>query len=151
MADSGNIVTYGRLRPSKRLATSSFALNHLDKQIEFFVPKVCCQLILFCESWIFFFTAKTHSPRLYSSPVSRAKDADSGYINNRKDRYAFTFSGGIFDAAAKQAEVFERVALPIAKNVLEGYNATIFCYGQTGFVFEISSLPALHLSCSSQY
>jgi hypothetical protein len=74
---------------------------------------------------------------------ARSQDADSGYINNRKDRYAFTFSGGIFDAAAKQAEVFERVALPIAKNVLEGYNATIFCYGQTGCgrIFPSSQSP----------
>jgi hypothetical protein len=40
------------------------------------------------------------------------QDSDSGYINNRKDRHSFSFSGGIFDANAKQHEVFERVALP---------------------------------------
>jgi Cdc6-like AAA superfamily ATPase len=32
----------------------------------------------------------------------------------------------------KQESVFEETALPILESVLEGYNGTIFAYGQTG-------------------
>ena len=32
----------------------------------------------------------------------------------------------------KQVDVYNRVARPIVSNVLEGYNGTIFAYGQTG-------------------
>jgi len=38
----------------------------------------------------------------------------------------------IFDAKAAQVEVFEQAALPLIDNIFEGYNATIFAYGQTG-------------------
>ncbi|KAG2415689.1 hypothetical protein HFD88_006880 [Aspergillus terreus] len=38
----------------------------------------------------------------------------------------------VFSPAADQATVFEDVALPIVNEMLEGYNCTIFAYGQTG-------------------
>ena len=43
----------------------------------------------------------------------------------------FTFDA-VFAPTCKQSSVFEETALPIIESVLEGYNGTIFAYGQTG-------------------
>lgn len=38
----------------------------------------------------------------------------------------------IFHFSAKQKEIFDENAFQIVNKVLEGYNGTVFCYGQTG-------------------
>lgn len=38
----------------------------------------------------------------------------------------------VFGADSKQPEVFIDTAQPLIQDVLQGYNATIFAYGQTG-------------------
>lgn len=43
----------------------------------------------------------------------------------------FTFDA-TFGPTCRQEQVFEETALPIIESVLEGYNGTIFAYGQTG-------------------
>ena len=43
----------------------------------------------------------------------------------------FTFDT-VFAPDVKQVDVYNRVARSIVNNVLEGYNGTIFAYGQTG-------------------
>ena len=43
----------------------------------------------------------------------------------------FTFDI-VFDMDAAQTEVYNETARPIVESVLEGYNGTIFAYGQTG-------------------
>ena len=43
----------------------------------------------------------------------------------------FTFDS-VYDYTASQQEIYEDAASPIIANVLEGYNGTIFAYGQTG-------------------
>lgn len=43
----------------------------------------------------------------------------------------FTFDHA-YDETSSQVEVYEECAKSIIKNVLEGYNGTIFAYGQTG-------------------
>lgn len=43
----------------------------------------------------------------------------------------FTFDG-VFDWTCTQAEIYDETSSPIIANVLEGYNGTIFAYGQTG-------------------
>nr|AUN27681.1 kinesin-like protein KIF3A [Phascolosoma esculenta] len=43
----------------------------------------------------------------------------------------FTFDT-VFDTDCKQVDVYNKVARPIVDFVLEGYNGTIFAYGQTG-------------------
>lgn len=56
----------------------------------------------------------------------------------------FTFDL-VFDWKSTQQEVFESTAQPIVNSVLEGYNGTIFAYGQTGtgktFTMEGKSEP----------
>jgi len=43
----------------------------------------------------------------------------------------FTFDN-VFDWTSSQQEIYEETSAPIIANVLEGYNGTIFAYGQTG-------------------
>ena len=43
----------------------------------------------------------------------------------------FTFDN-VFDWTSTQSEVYEETAKPIVESVLEGYNGTVFAYGQTG-------------------
>ena len=38
----------------------------------------------------------------------------------------------VFQPKCIQENVFKQAALPIVESVLEGYNGTIFAYGQTG-------------------
>ena len=44
---------------------------------------------------------------------------------------AFTFDY-VFGPNSKQVDIYNLVARPIVDAVLEGYNGTIFAYGQTG-------------------
>lgn len=37
-----------------------------------------------------------------------------------------------FEPNCQQINVFNQAALPIIESVLEGYNGTVFAYGQTG-------------------
>lgn len=56
---------------------------------------------------------------------------DVSTVNNTKSHYGFEFNG-ILDEKASQKDVFQTVGIPVTKNVLDGYNSTIFAYGQTG-------------------
>ncbi|KAM3134225.1 hypothetical protein pb186bvf_013645 [Paramecium bursaria] len=38
----------------------------------------------------------------------------------------------VFDTNSQQEQVYNNTALPIVENVMDGYNGTIFAYGQTG-------------------
>lgn len=44
---------------------------------------------------------------------------------------SFTFDG-VFDDDSRQRDVYDETAYPLVGNVMEGYNGTIFAYGQTG-------------------
>ncbi|KAG7225218.1 hypothetical protein INR49_014777 [Caranx melampygus] len=59
------------------------------------------------------------------------RDLADGFVNNKRECYKFRFQK-VFDQAAKQEEIFENIAKPVADSVLAGYNGTIFAYGQTG-------------------
>ncbi|CAH8482664.1 unnamed protein product [Dicrocoelium dendriticum] len=59
----------------------------------------------------------------------------------------FTFDF-VFDEFSKQTDIYNKLARPIVNKVIEGYNGTIFAYGQTGtgktFTMEgIRSTPEL--------
>lgn len=38
----------------------------------------------------------------------------------------------VFGPSAQQKDLYEQAVTPIVKEVLEGFNCTIFAYGQTG-------------------
>lgn len=50
--------------------------------------------------------------------------------DKNEGNHEFTFDR-IFGSNSHQDEVFEFCAKPIINSALEGYNGTIFCYGQT--------------------
>jgi hypothetical protein len=62
-------------------------------------------------------------------------DSETGQIvlknNKSDDTKQFTFDA-VFDGTSKQEDVFACVAQPIIDSVMNGYNGTIFAYGQTG-------------------
>lgn len=53
----------------------------------------------------------------------------SGERQNSSRIYYFD---AVFDCGSNQKEVYDQVCKPIVDSVLEGYNGTIFAYGQTG-------------------
>ncbi|XP_049453113.1 kinesin-like protein KIF6 isoform X2 [Epinephelus fuscoguttatus] len=59
------------------------------------------------------------------------RDLADGFVNNKRECYKFRFLK-VFDQSARQEEIFENIAKPVADSVLAGYNGTIFAYGQTG-------------------
>lgn len=60
-------------------------------------------------------------------------EKDDGSITHHsagRDAHRFIFDK-VFNLDVKQKEVYEYAALPIVKSVLNGYNGTVFAYGQT--------------------
>lgn len=51
------------------------------------------------------------------------------YTNEPPKQFTFDVC---YDKRAHQVEIYNNTAAPIISNVLEGYNGTIFAYGQTG-------------------
>lgn len=68
---------------------------------------------------------------------------DQTTVNNTRSHYGYEFNG-VLDERATQKDVFQEVGIPATKNVLDGYNSTIFAYGQTGSgkTFTITGGPA---------
>ncbi|KAL7495166.1 hypothetical protein ACHAWT_003695 [Skeletonema menzelii] len=68
---------------------------------------------------------------------------DQSTVNNTRTHYGYEFNG-VLDERASQKDVFQAVGVPVTKNVLDGYNSTIFAYGQTGSgkTFTITGGPA---------
>ena len=56
---------------------------------------------------------------------------DNAIVDNSRSYYSFGFNG-ILPANSKQDSVFRTVGAPAVKNVLQGFNSTVFAYGQTG-------------------
>lgn len=54
---------------------------------------------------------------------------NSGERRNISHVYDFDH---VFDCQSKQQDIYDQVCRPIVDSVLEGYNGTIFAYGQTG-------------------
>ncbi|OMJ26006.1 putative kinesin-related protein [Smittium culicis] len=71
---------------------------------------------------------KDKTPRVITVPMITGKDViyKSGSVNR-----TYTFDK-VFGPDADQETVYQEVAMPILKEVLQGFNCTIFAYGQTG-------------------
>ncbi|XP_015280992.1 PREDICTED: kinesin-like protein KIF6 [Gekko japonicus] len=68
---------------------------------------------------------------VFSLEIIVPRDLADGFVNNKRESYKFKFQK-VFDQEAKQDEIFEAIAKPVADCALAGYNGTIFAYGQTG-------------------
>ena len=62
-----------------------------------------------------------------SAATSLTGDADSSTAPSRTFTFDYTYGSD-----SSQQSIFAQTAQPIIDSVLEGYNGTIFCYGQTG-------------------
>jgi hypothetical protein len=93
----GNILTFLRIRPSKK-PSGYFAEDELNPgTLNFNLPE----------------------------------NLKEDYINNSKLHYNFHFNG-ILPMVASQEDVFKKVGAAAVQNALDGFNSTIFAYGQTG-------------------
>ena len=63
--------------------------------------------------------------------TSTIDDNGNPIANNTRTRYGFKFNG-ILDDKASQDDVFRTIGAPAVRNVLDGFNSTVFAYGQTG-------------------
>ena len=65
-----------------------------------------------------------------SLEINLPEDNKKNYINNNKKNLGFKFSS-IFNSTSTQDEVYKNIGQSLIKNALNGYNNTVFCYGQT--------------------
>jgi kinesin family protein 11 len=70
---------------------------------------------------------KDNSPNIITAPSS--KELTIKTINESSKTYTFD---KVFGPDASQAQVYEQVMSGMLSEVLEGYNVTVFAYGQTG-------------------
>ena len=56
-----------------------------------------------------------------------------GSNNTNETIKQFTFDA-VFDCNSKQTDIYDEIMRPIVDSVLDGYNGTIFAYGQTGIM-----------------
>ena len=61
--------------------------------------------------------------------VHQPKDVSQGMINNQREHFNFAFSR-VLDGSTTQDTIFESIAQPVVDSTLEGFNGTIFAYGQ---------------------
>ena len=78
------------------------------------------------------------------SIVNMVKETGEVFVKKMGEEVpkVFTFDS-VYDWNAEQADIFTETAYPICEQVIEGYNGTIFAYGQTGTgkTFTISGVP----------
>lgn len=78
--------------------------------------------------------------------ICKIPKSENQIVNNSKSRYAFQFNR-ILEDTATQDDVFRSVGAPSVKNVLDGFNSTVFAYGQTGSgkTFTITGGPGMYV------
>jgi hypothetical protein len=74
-----------------------------------------------------------------ASTIAVQEQLDVNAVPRKKGRHddaqgvdSFVFEDGVLDPDVSQADVFDKIGRPAAEAVLEGYNVTVFAYGQTG-------------------
>jgi len=67
----------------------------------------------------------------YIGQTSKKEEGEQSEKHNLFQYHKFQFDTA-FDMDSTQPEVYEKTAKPAIESILEGYNSTIFAYGQTG-------------------
>jgi kinesin family protein 6/9 len=62
--------------------------------------------------------------------IHTEKKPEDGHVNNQTDSWKFQFEKILHNAS--QDETYEATATEIINSVVDGYNGTVLCYGQTG-------------------
>ncbi|TVU18121.1 hypothetical protein EJB05_34194 [Eragrostis curvula] len=74
---------------------------------------------------------KSNTPVVISCNERRREVAATQIIANKQIDRTFAFDK-VFGPSSRQKDLFEQSIAPIVNEVLDGYNCTIFAYGQTG-------------------
>ena len=74
---------------------------------------------------------KTENTPWLTCPTSRQISFRGGKKGSADSTKTFTYDHA-FDERSTQTDIFEKVVVPILDDVLQGFNCTIFAYGQTG-------------------
>ncbi|KAK9756698.1 hypothetical protein RND81_01G115500 [Saponaria officinalis] len=74
---------------------------------------------------------RLQTPVVITCNEIRREISAAQFIANKQIDRTFTFDK-VFGPASKQKEVFDHAVSPLVYEMLEGYNCTIFAYGQTG-------------------
>ena len=84
-------------------------------------------------------------------PLNKAETArEDKYLPKYISDNQVSFSGktynfdSVFDSKTKQIDLYEKAAKPVVTDVLQGFNGTIFAYGQTGAGKTFSMDGVLH-------
>ncbi|KAK2067799.1 hypothetical protein P8C59_001506 [Phyllachora maydis] len=64
-------------------------------------------------------------------PIVSFDGDDTCTVDSKEAQGSFTFDR-VFDMACKQSDIFEFSIKPTVDDILNGYNGTVFAYGQTG-------------------
>ncbi|KAK3318660.1 P-loop containing nucleoside triphosphate hydrolase protein [Apodospora peruviana] len=64
-------------------------------------------------------------------PIVSFDGPDTCTIDSRENQGSFTFDR-VFDMSCKQSDIFDFSIKPTVDDILNGYNGTVFAYGQTG-------------------
>ncbi|KAK0715026.1 P-loop containing nucleoside triphosphate hydrolase protein [Lasiosphaeris hirsuta] len=64
-------------------------------------------------------------------PIVRFDGQDTCTIDSKEAQGSFTFDR-VFDMGCKQSDIFDFSIKPTVDDILNGYNGTVFAYGQTG-------------------
>ncbi|XP_074591511.1 kinesin-like protein KIN-5C [Curcuma longa] len=74
---------------------------------------------------------RNNAPQVVTCNEYQREVAVSQAIAGKQIDRVFTFDK-VFGPSAKQADLFDQAVVPIVNEVLDGFNCTIFAYGQTG-------------------
>ncbi|XP_076926393.1 kinesin-like protein KIN-5C [Bidens hawaiensis] len=74
---------------------------------------------------------KNNAPQVVTCNEFQREVAVSQSIAGKQIDRVFTFDK-VFGPSAQQKDLYEQAVIPIVNEVLEGFNCTIFAYGQTG-------------------
>ncbi|KAL6138686.1 hypothetical protein ACLB2K_063965 [Fragaria x ananassa] len=112
-------------RPEKRRGTLDLNSNHKDKDKE-----VNVQVVLRCRP-LSDDEQKSNVQTVVSCNEQKREVTVVHSLNNKPVDKVFTFDK-VFGPKAQQKSIYEQAVSPIVNEVLDGFNCTVFAYGQTG-------------------
>ncbi|KAL6133281.1 hypothetical protein ACLB2K_065518 [Fragaria x ananassa] len=112
-------------RPEKRRGTLDLNSNHKDKDKE-----VNVQVVLRCRP-LSDDERKSNVQTVVSCNEQKREVTVVHSLNNKPADKVFTFDK-VFGPKAQQKSIYEQAISPIVNEVLDGFNCTVFAYGQTG-------------------
>lgn len=109
-----NIKVFGRIRPENSVKNIGYSNTSKRQTFQYTLDKPS-------ET-----DDSNKDPQLH---ITLFKDETQGLVNNSRERFDFSFTK-VFDQHTTQEEVFDNVAKGVVDSVLDGYNGTLFAYGQ---------------------